>query len=132
MGLVGGLLLLPITAPVRGFQFLLESLREEADAVLHDEGRAFAELIDLSMRRSAGQLSEAEFAEQETLLLERLGALREYRDELLQDELETSGDDAPLDDATDIPEDDSLDDETDIAEEDASPWDDADVDEEGR
>ncbi len=86
MGLIGGLLLLPITGPVLGFRFVLERLREEAEAVLLDEGRAFAELIDLSMRHNAGQLSHAEYAAQEAELLERLNAIREYRDELLHRE----------------------------------------------
>ena len=83
MGLISGLLLLPITGPVRGFRLFLERLRDEAEAVLHDEGRAFAELIDLSMRHDAGQLSDAEFSAQEAELLERLNSIREYRDDLL-------------------------------------------------
>jgi len=87
MGLIGGLLLLPIAGPVWGFRLFLERLRDEAEAVLHDEGRAFAELIGLSMRHNAGQLSDAEFAEQEAELLERLNTIREYRDELLHTEL---------------------------------------------
>ncbi len=88
MGIIGGLLLLPITGPVRGFRLLLESLREEAEAVLLDEGHAFAELIDLSMRHHAGQLSDADYAAQEAELLERLNSIREYRDELLHLEQE--------------------------------------------
>lgn len=83
MGLISGLLLLPITGPVLGFRFFLERLRDEAEAVLHDEGRAFAELIDLSMRHSAGQLSDAEFSAQEAEMLERLSSIRDYRDDLL-------------------------------------------------
>ncbi len=86
MGIITGLLLLPITGPVRGFRFLLEQLRDEAEAALHDEGRAFAELIDLSMRRNTGQISEAEYAEQEAELLERLSSIREYREGLLHPE----------------------------------------------
>ncbi len=96
MGLIGGLLLLPITGPVLGFRFVLERLREEAEAVLLDEGRAFAELIDLSMRHNAGQLTDAEYAEQETALLERLSSIRDYRNELLNAEADIDdGDDAP-------------------------------------
>ena len=93
MGLITGLLLLPVTGPVRSFRFLLERIRDEAEAVLRDEGRAFAELIDLGMRHSAGQLSDADFAEQEKELLERLSSIREYRGELLHAELdmETAG-----------------------------------------
>ena len=83
MGLVSGLLLLPITGPVSGFRLLLERLRDEAEAALRDEGRAFAELVDLSMRRNAGQVPEAEYVQQEAELLERLNSIREYRDDLL-------------------------------------------------
>lgn len=83
MGIVTGLLLLPVTGPVRAFRFFLERIHDEAQAIMRDEGRAFAELIDLSMRHAAGQLSDAAYAEQEAQLLEQLTAIREYRDELL-------------------------------------------------
>jgi hypothetical protein len=76
MGTLIGLLLMPVMAPASGFRFMLERLRDEADAVLHDEGRNFAALIELSMRRSAGDLSDAEFAEQETAILARLNSIR--------------------------------------------------------
>jgi hypothetical protein len=105
MGLLSGLLLLPITGPVHGFRFILERLREEAESVLRDEGRAFAELIDLSMRHSAGQLSDAEFAEQEAELLERLNSIREYRDELLHAERDVEEEeDGSLDAEPDVEE----------------------------
>jgi hypothetical protein len=84
VGAITGLLLFPVMAPVWGFRLLLERLRDEADAVLRDEGRAFAELIDLSMRHNTGQLSDAEYAEQEAELLERLSSIREYRHDLLR------------------------------------------------
>jgi hypothetical protein len=88
MGAIAGLVLLPFMAPVWGFRFVLERLRDEAESTLYDEGRAFAELTELSMRRSAGQLSEAEYAEQEAQLLDRLSSIREYRDELQRAEIE--------------------------------------------
>jgi hypothetical protein len=86
MGAITGLLLAPFMAPVWGFRFLLERLRDEAEAVLRDEGRAFAELIELSMRHSSGQLTDAQYTEQESQLLERLNSIREYRHELLHGE----------------------------------------------
>lgn len=83
MGVIGGILLLPFSGPAWCFRLLLERLRDEAEAVRHDEGRGFAELIDLSMRRNAGKISDAEFATQEAELLRRLNSMREYREELL-------------------------------------------------
>ncbi len=88
MGVVTGLLFLPVTGPVRMFRLFLERMRDEAEAVLRDEGRAFAELIDLSMRHNAGQLTDAEYAEQESELLDRLNSIREYRNEPLEAEPE--------------------------------------------
>jgi hypothetical protein len=83
MGLITGLLFLPVTGPIGAFRWMLERLHDEAQAVLRDEGRAFAELIDLSMRHNAGQLTDAEYAQQETELLARLTAIREEKNELL-------------------------------------------------
>ena len=110
MGAVTDLLLMPVMAPVWGFRFVLEQLRDEADAAMHDEGRAYAELIDLSMRHSAGQLSDEEHAEQEAALLDRLRSIRDYRNELQNEqpdeddedwapdeEQEEEGEDWPLD-----------------------------------
>lgn len=96
MGVVTGLLLLPVWGPVQLFRLFLERLRDEAEAVLRDEGRAFAELIDLSMRHNAGQLSDDEYGELEAALLERLNSIREYRNELLsaeEDDYEVEGED---------------------------------------
>jgi hypothetical protein len=101
MGLITGLLLSPVMAPVWGFRFVLERLQEEAEANLRDEGRGFAELIDLSMRHSAGKLSDAEYAEQEAALLDRLSAIRESREELLNARFADYEDDADEDDVLD-------------------------------
>ena len=98
MGLITGLLFLPVTGPIGAFRFLLERLHEEAQAVLRDEGRAFAELIDLSMRHNAGQLGDAEFAEQEAELLARLGSIREQKNDLLYGEAEALDDVDEMDD----------------------------------
>ena len=107
MGTLATVLLLPLMGPVWGLRFIIERVHEEAEAVMRDEGRAFAELVELSMRRSQGQLSDDEYAAQETELLARLGAIREYRDELLSAD-RGGGDDDVVDDA--------LDDELDLAE----------------
>jgi hypothetical protein len=83
MGAITRLVLMPVMAPVWGFRFVLEQLRDEAEAVLQDEGRNFAELIELSMRHNAGSVSDDEFAAQETELLERLSSIRARREQLV-------------------------------------------------
>jgi hypothetical protein len=103
MGTLATVLLLPLMGPVWGLRFIIERVHEEAEAVMRDEGRAFAELIELSMRRSQGQLSDDEYAAQEAELLQRLGAIREYRDELLSADRDGDDDDL-LDDELDFVE----------------------------
>ena len=93
MGAITGLLFLPILVPMSGIRFLVEELHDEAEAIVRDEGRLFAELIALSMRRSTGDVSETEYVEQEADLLERLNAIREYRNELLQAQSDDAVDD---------------------------------------
>jgi hypothetical protein len=88
MGFLSGLLLFPIAGPVMGIRLFAERLRDEAESVLYDEGRNHAELIELSMRRNAGKITDAEYAEQEARLLERLTAIREYQEELRDAEYE--------------------------------------------
>jgi hypothetical protein len=83
MGLLSGLLLLPITGPVKGLQFIIEQIQEEAQAAMLDERRVQAELIDLSLRFDQGEMSEAEFEEREAALLERLNAIVAYKESLL-------------------------------------------------
>jgi hypothetical protein len=82
MGAITSLLLFPVTGPTWALVSLVDRLREEAEASLDDEAKGFAELTELSMRRSAGMLSDAEYAEQETALLARLNSAREYRQQL--------------------------------------------------
>ena len=79
MGLLTDLLLLPITGPVRGLRFIAEQVQEQVDAELDPRRRAEqvqAELIQLSVRRDLGQISEDEYAAQEAALLEQLNALQ--------------------------------------------------------
>ena len=86
MGIVAGLLLAPIMGPVWGCRVVLQRLHDEAAAELYDEGRVFAQMIQLSMSRSAGQIAEDEYAEQEAQLLERVARTRDPGDEPLDDD----------------------------------------------
>ena len=94
MGLLSGLLLLPITGPVRGLQFVLEQIKAEVDAEQLDEGRVEAELMELSVRHDLGEISDEDYAEQETALLEQLDAIRAYKEGLYEADPELEGDDS--------------------------------------
>ncbi len=84
MGLLSNLLLLPITGPVHGVHFILEQIKAQADAELMDEGRIEAELMNLSVRYDLGEISDAEYAEQEAMLFEELNAIRAYKEALME------------------------------------------------
>jgi hypothetical protein len=80
VGLITGLLTLPL-APVRGTVWLAERLQEQAEAELYDESAITAQLRELDALRETGELDEAEIAEAEDALIERLMAIRGYTPE---------------------------------------------------
>lgn len=75
MGLITGLLTLPL-APVRGTMWLAGRISEQAAAELYDESAIRAGLLELDEARATGAFDEAEIAEAEDALLERLMWLR--------------------------------------------------------
>lgn len=79
MGLLSGVLLFPVAAPVWGIGMLANRLAEEAQGMCFDETQGYAELLELSMRRNAGEITEEEYALLEAELFDELGALRESR-----------------------------------------------------
>ncbi len=80
MGLLTGLLLLPVTGPVKGLTFVLERIRDEAESQLGTEDRLQTELLHLAIRYEQGEISDTEYLEQETILLDQLNRLRTDRD----------------------------------------------------
>ena len=71
MGLVGGLLTLPL-APVRGTVWIAERLLEQAEGEYYDEGAIQTQLIELETAREAGKISAEEAERAEDELVERL------------------------------------------------------------
>ncbi|HYY55177.1 MAG TPA: gas vesicle protein GvpG [Candidatus Dormibacteraeota bacterium] len=66
-----------IGAPIAGFKFVLRTIATVADAELaDDEEKVMADIRSLHQRFEAGELSDTEFREQETPLMERWRALR--------------------------------------------------------
>jgi uncharacterized membrane protein len=75
MGLLSGLLTLPL-APVRGVMLIAELLEEEAARELAAQQSPDRALADLEAARAAGEISEEEFRQAETDLLDQLIAAR--------------------------------------------------------
>ncbi len=76
MGLLTGLLGLPL-APVRGVLWLAEQIKDHAEEQYYDPVRIRAQLERVDEARRSGEISEAEAAELENELLQRLMVRRQ-------------------------------------------------------
>jgi hypothetical protein len=81
MGLLSGVLLLPVTGPVRGFTAILRAIQAEVEAQIPDEGQVQGKLMELEMRHSAGQIDDAEYEAEEARLMEQLNEIRAFREQ---------------------------------------------------
>ena len=81
MGLFTDLLLFPVTGPYHGIRFILEQLREEAEAEMFDERGIQARLMGLGLSLDQGEISEDQYLEEEAALLARLNQARAWRAE---------------------------------------------------
>jgi len=79
-----------LMAPVHGFQFILNQIREVVEKELANEETIKQQLLELQMQRERGLVSEEEFAESEAELFERLKAARARQSDLLQ-QIHTAG-----------------------------------------
>ena len=84
MGLLSSILLFPVMGPVHGLHFVFKQIAEQVDAQRFDQGRVQAELVNLSVRRDLGEISDAEYAEQEAALAEQLNAMRAQEEALME------------------------------------------------
>jgi hypothetical protein len=75
MGLLKELVLLPV-APLRGTVKVAEVLADEADRRLYDEDNIKRELIQLEIDAEEGRIGDAERANMEDELMERLAVSR--------------------------------------------------------
>lgn len=77
MGLLK-LLTFPVSGPVAGTKWVLETILSEAERQHYDPAAIRQQLADLEARHRAGAISDAEFDRREEELFERLLEAREY------------------------------------------------------
>ncbi|RMB12379.1 gas vesicle protein GvpG [Eilatimonas milleporae] len=77
MGLLKTLLTAPVKGPVKGFTWVAGKLAEKVEAEVFDPKKIQQEMEDLQLAYDLGKITEEELEEGETLLLERLKAIRE-------------------------------------------------------
>jgi len=69
---LGKLLLFPVTGPLKGIVSLAEKIAEQVNLENMDKGKVTKELLELQVQLDLGRISEAEYAEREKELLEKL------------------------------------------------------------
>jgi hypothetical protein len=74
------LLTAPVTLPMSGFRFILTQVAEMAERELYDEDRIREDLLLLQIRLDDGEITEEEYLDQETEIMARLRAAREFRE----------------------------------------------------
>jgi len=78
------LLSLPLSAPLMGFNFILNTIQDLAERELYDVERIREELLLLQSRLDDSEISEDEYAEAEADIMARLRAARLYRQQQAQ------------------------------------------------
>ena len=81
MGLFLDLLTLPVLGAPRLVHWMAKKVTEEAERELLDEDRVRAQLLELQTHYDLGEITEEEYDEQESILMERLSAIREAKAE---------------------------------------------------
>jgi len=74
-------ILFPIFLPIKGIIWIGNKLKEAAETEVTDESKVREELLDLQMRFEMDEMNEDEFKKKEEKILERLEAIRKYKEE---------------------------------------------------
>jgi len=81
------LLGLPFSLPAAGLRFCFNQILDAAEAELLDDAPVKEALLELQLAVEEGEIDEAEYLEQEALLMQRLRDIRAYREARLREQL---------------------------------------------
>ena len=82
MGILTKVLFFPVTGPVAGIRWSLSKVIQVAEDELSDDTPIKQELMELQMRVELGEIDDAEYLEQEKLIMVRLREVREWKEKL--------------------------------------------------
>ncbi|MEW6456341.1 MAG: gas vesicle protein GvpG [Acidobacteriota bacterium] len=69
-----------LLTPVKGLVWMADKIKKQAEAEYLDDSKVQENLISIQMDLEAGLISGEEYNEQERKLLERLEAIRKYKE----------------------------------------------------
>lgn len=75
-----GTLLSPVTFGPRGLLWVFEKVQEEADRELNDPVKLRGDLMALQRRAAAGEITDAQYEEQEARILARLDNIEQRQE----------------------------------------------------
>ena len=78
--LIDDILLLPITGPIAGFKWVMNTIQKMADEELMNDQPWKERLIELQMRLEVGEISEEEYAVEEQVVFQALRDIRARRE----------------------------------------------------
>jgi hypothetical protein len=81
MGLLSNLLFFPITGPVSGIRWTLDTVQRVAREELTDDTAVKQELMELQMLVELGDIDDEEYVRRERELMERLRDVRYWREQ---------------------------------------------------
>jgi hypothetical protein len=82
MFLIDDLLLLPLTAPVAGFRWVMKQIQTMADEELLNDQPWKERLIELQMMLELGEISEADYSREEAQVFAALRDIRARKEEI--------------------------------------------------
>ena len=74
-------ILFPFLIPVKGMVWIGSKLKRTAEEEITDEGKIQEQLLDFQMRFEMDEISEEEYDKKEAQLMEKLEAIRKYKEE---------------------------------------------------
>ncbi len=82
MGLLAKLLFFPVTGPVAGIRWTLGQVQRVAEEELTDDTDIKRDLMELQLRLELGEIDDSAYAAEEARIMDRLRAVREWRERL--------------------------------------------------
>ena len=80
--LLDDILLLPITGPIAGFKWVMNTIQKMADEELMNDQPWKERLIELQMRLELGEISEEDYVREEAVVFQALRDIRARREEI--------------------------------------------------
>ena len=74
------ILTLPVLGAPRMVNWFAKKFAEAAEAEELDEGKLHGLLLELQIRHELGEVNDREYSEQETVILDRLSAVRKVKE----------------------------------------------------